>query len=105
MKLLGFIQNVSAMTEKTITNDKGESRSFASINVTVGDGNDTGIFELYDDQARTFAASVAQGYIKTGDFVSVEFNLSVVNGKKGTENEGKQYQHLRAIRIVQLFKA
>ena len=104
MKLLGFIQNVSAMTEKTITNDKGESRSFASINVTVGDGNDTGIFELYDDQARTFAASVAQGYIKTGDFVSVEFNLSVVNGKKGTENE-KQYQHLRAIRIVQLFKA
>ena len=105
MKLLGFIQNVSAMTEKTITKDKGESRSFASINVTVGDGNDTGIFELYDDQARTFAASVAQGYIKTGDFVSVEFNLSVVNGKKGTENEGKQYQHLRAIRIVQLFKA
>ncbi len=105
MKLLGFIQNVSAMTEKTITNDKGESRSFASVNVTVGDGNDTGIFELYDDQARTFAASVAQGYIKTGDFVSVEFNLSVVNGKKGTENEGKQYQHLRAIRIVQLFKA
>lgn len=105
MKLLGFIQNVSALNVKNVTGDNGAARTFANINVTVGDGNDTGIFELYDDQARSFAKSVVEGEIKTGDFVSVEFNLSVVNGKKGTENEGKQYQHLRAIRIVQLFKA
>lgn len=105
MKLLGFIQNVSAMTEKTITNDKGESRSFASVNVTVGDGNDTGIFELYDDQARAFAKSVVEGEVKCGDFVSVDFNITVTNGKKGTENEGKQFLHLKAYRIVQLFKA
>lgn len=105
MKHFGKIISISAMNERSFTTQQGDQRVTAEIGVVVSDGIDCGNFELSDDNARNFAKEVATGSFKPGDTVTVDFFITDSVSKNADGSEKGHFTHLRARRIVRLFKA
>lgn len=96
MKILGLLKECSAVTERQFFDSKGEQRTVAELTAIVSDGIDTVAVELVNDAARNFAQCVAQGSIKAGDGVVVDYQLAVTRSEKGT------FLHARGRKITKM---